>query len=634
MPTTKREKRDRAVAELLSSETDYVSDLKLLVDVFLLPLEKWAKDLKAQKESDVSPGGDISADHWAADFTQQDCNNIFGNILQLAHFNRQFLHDLQKAHGGPFETGGVGAISPVSSEGWWRKVTAGREGMEIDSGHGDPFKARSRHGSEKGPRQMLEVFLKSAPFLKMYSEYVNNFDSAQDTLTRLETDNLSFNAFLTACEKQKPCRGLHLRDFLILPLQRIPRYRMLLETILENTEVESTMHSKVEQSLSTMGGIASKIDNDVSLQQRKNKVFELQQEFGGADFVTASRLFVREGDLSKVAKNGVEKLHFVLFNDLLVYGQAKRKRRGALMSRGGSGREQLYHHRRGINLAKCFIVDAPSYGDRCYSFLGETGMLVVSEEKAFMLMATSAVEKDGWLQAMRRCMRELNNNSHFNSNGQVRAERLADKSGDLLSIQLQHDEKGEPHRLTSSGDRWSGSPDRWSLTPARSPLSTSAPRSVWVPGKPRLGSRRTSPTNSANLRLVYFSLPAWAGVRASCGCLSHTELVVWVSSNMSDPAIGLGFAGGRSASYGGACFCSARHQSGGAPQPSGDSDIPTKMSIVVAIDAREKMGLRVRDVHPECGGGVVVVGFQRSAAGKKAGVLQGDRITQVDGASV
>lgn len=58
------------------------------------------------------------------------------------------------------------------------------------------------------------------------------------------------------------------------------------------------------------------------------------------------------------------------------------------------------------------------------------------------------------------------------------------------------------------------------------------------------------------------------------------------------------------------------------------------MSIVVVIEAREKMGLRVRDVHPECGGGVVVVGFQRSAAGKKAGVLQGDRITQVDGAFI
>lgn len=54
-----------------SSRVPLLSSRQLLVDVFLLPLEKWAKDLKAQQESDISPAGDISADGWAADFTQQ-----------------------------------------------------------------------------------------------------------------------------------------------------------------------------------------------------------------------------------------------------------------------------------------------------------------------------------------------------------------------------------------------------------------------------------------------------------------------------------------------------------------------------------------------------------------------------------
>lgn len=45
----------------------------------------------------------------------------------------------------------------------------------------------------------------------------------------------------------------------------------MLETILQHTHIESTMHSKVEESLSTMGGIASKINADMSLQQQKNK---------------------------------------------------------------------------------------------------------------------------------------------------------------------------------------------------------------------------------------------------------------------------------------------------------------------------------------------------------------------------
>lgn len=72
------------------------------------------------------------------------------------------------------------------------------------------------------------------------------------------------------------------------------------------------------------------------------------------------------------------------------------------------------------------------------------------------------------------------------------------------------------------------SPNRWSLTSAHSVLAASAPRSAWVPGS--TGSHKAS-----SLRLVDFSLPAWAGVRASCGCLSHTELS-WGKGALALPA--------------------------------------------------------------------------------------------------
>lgn len=54
-------------------------------------------------------------------------------------------------------------------------------------------------------------------------------------------------------------------------------------------------------------------------------------------------------------------------------------------------------------------------------------------------------------------------------------------------------------------------------------------------------------------------------------------------------------------------------------------------SCVVSMKPPGKLGLRLRDVHPGCGGGVVVLGFESKSAGKKAGMKQGDRITDVDG---
>ncbi|CAM9782180.1 unnamed protein product [Pylaiella littoralis] len=658
VPMTKQARRDCAIAELLNSEADYVSDLKLLVDVFLLPLERWAKDLEAERElvydySRMSDSG--SPEQWAPDFTQADCDKIFANTLQLTRFHRQFLLDLSKAHGGSFVQDKVGFISPVSNGDDWRKVTtAGRDSLRVvdndmDRDNVDPF---VQSAQDSGLRQMLEVFLKSAPFLKMYTEYVNNFDAARERLATLERENLSFSAFLTACEKQKPCRGLRLRDFLVLPVQRIPRYRLLLEAILQHTAAESSVHSKAEESLSTMGGIASRIDADVSLQQQKNKVYRVQQEFGGASFVTASRLFIREGDLFKVARNGVEKLHFVLFNDLLVYGQAKRRR--GLLGRG-SAREQLYHHRRDINLSKCFVVDAPSYGNRCSSFLGETGMLVVSEEKSFMVMASTAIEKDGWLQAIRLCMRELST--------KVEARERVYSSSNSKVLDEGAPSRQQQQQLLSNLTHGS-SPSRWSLTSAHSVLAASAPRSAWVLGS--TGSHKAS-----SLRLVDFCLPSWAGVRTSCGCLSHTELI-WGKGGLalagdgadldleSRPETSLATVSGGAGEAAGAAsgVCGGRGSSParighrnlnddalygqqqqhrlseGALQASSETDSPRKVSLLIAMKPSEPMGLRLRDLHPECGGGVVVVGFQRSAAGKRSGVKQGDRITEVNGFSV
>lgn len=53
----------------------------------------------------------------------------------------------------------------------------------------------------------------------MYSVYVNNFDRARERLSKLERENPAVAAFLTACERQRHCRGLRLRDFLIQPVQ-------------------------------------------------------------------------------------------------------------------------------------------------------------------------------------------------------------------------------------------------------------------------------------------------------------------------------------------------------------------------------------------------------------------------------
>lgn len=121
---------------------------------------------------------------WGDDTT--DCTQIFANAKQLANFNRQFLVDLRKAYGGPRTLAlEEGLVSPVfrDSGDWGGRRLLGADDQQhyvastALSTYGriaadnklddDPFKAPTAADADKGPRQMLEVFLKSAPFLKV-----------------------------------------------------------------------------------------------------------------------------------------------------------------------------------------------------------------------------------------------------------------------------------------------------------------------------------------------------------------------------------------------------------------------------------------------------------------------------------
>lgn len=78
------------------------------------------------------------------------------------------------------------------------------------------------------------------------------------------------------------------------------------------------------------------------------------------------------------------------------------------------------------------------------------------------------------------------------------------------TLAQEYDDEGPRSPVSSLGRS-----SRWSIGSGNGPPAASAPRSVWVPGK----------DGQKNMRLVDFSLPPWAGIRTSCGCLSHTELV-------------------------------------------------------------------------------------------------------------
>jgi RhoGEF domain len=158
-----------------------VHALQVLTEVFLEPLRGWCIDLKAECDESDASGEPPSF----PECSPPDLACIFSNIEQLVGFNKRFLADLEAAAATPSASG------------------------------------------DEATAAVVEVFLKAAPFFKMFSVYVNNFEKARTGLGKVRA-RVRTNSFLRACEHQLVCNGHTLNDFLIQPIQRIPRYRWVL----------------------------------------------------------------------------------------------------------------------------------------------------------------------------------------------------------------------------------------------------------------------------------------------------------------------------------------------------------------------------------------------------------------------
>jgi hypothetical protein len=81
------------------------------------------------------------------------------------------------------------------------------------------------------------VFVQHSAFIRMYSAYVNSVDAAMAEMEKWKTHKAK-KAWRQLCDdarKNPKHTQLHLQGYLLLPVQRIPRYKMLLEQLLEKT---------------------------------------------------------------------------------------------------------------------------------------------------------------------------------------------------------------------------------------------------------------------------------------------------------------------------------------------------------------------------------------------------------------
>ncbi|XP_039072409.1 FYVE, RhoGEF and PH domain-containing protein 3 isoform X7 [Hyaena hyaena] len=185
-----------------------------------------------------------------------------------------------------------------------------------------------------------DILQKLAPFLKMYGEYVKNFDRAVELVSTWTQRSPLFKEVVQGIQKQEVCGNLTLQHHMLEPVQRVPRYELLLKDYLKRLPGDAPDRKDAERSLELISTAANHSNAAIRKMEKMHKLLEVYERLGGEeDIVNPANELIKEGHILKLsAKNGTaQDRQLFLFNSMILYCVPKLR----LMGQKFSVREKM-----------------------------------------------------------------------------------------------------------------------------------------------------------------------------------------------------------------------------------------------------------------------------------------------------
>lgn len=168
-----------------------------------------------------------------------------------------------------------------------------------------------------------DIFLEVMPFFVSYVDYVNNYPTALETLNGLHS-NERFQAFLDRVEKERP--DLYLPSVIVSPVQRIPRYILLLSDLLKHTDPEHPDYAHLEKAAEKILEIGNHINEAKRVNENSAKMsfIQLSIKRNAVQVFVPGRSYVSEMSIGIVKKMGmVPRIGITyLFSDSVLVGRS------------------------------------------------------------------------------------------------------------------------------------------------------------------------------------------------------------------------------------------------------------------------------------------------------------------------
>ncbi|XP_029909445.1 FYVE, RhoGEF and PH domain-containing protein 6-like [Myripristis murdjan] len=228
--------------------------------------------------------------------------------------------------------------------------------------------------------QLADIFVKKGPYLKMYSTYIREFDKNAALLEEQSKRNPAFAGVVREFEASPRCANLALKHYLLKPVQRIPQYQLLLTDYLKNLPPDSVDYKDTQAALGIVKEVANHANDIMKHGDNFQKLIQVQCSLNGHhQIVQPGRVFLKEGILMKLSRKVMQPRMFFLLNDTLLYTtpvQLGQYKLNNMLSLAG------------------MKVSKPS--QEAY----QNELNIESVERSFILSASSATERDEWLEAI------------------------------------------------------------------------------------------------------------------------------------------------------------------------------------------------------------------------------------------
>ncbi|KAK7902001.1 hypothetical protein WMY93_018770 [Mugilogobius chulae] len=164
------------------------------------------------------------------------------------------------------------------------------------------------------------VLLQHAPFMRMYADYVRNFDQSLDLVRTWTERSSAFRNIIREIQSMEQCGSLTLQHHMLEPVQRLPRYELLLRDYLKKLPEDHPDFQPAQKSLQTISMATVHSNSAIQKAEGMRKLLEVYEMVGEEEVVNPTNELLKEGRLVKLAARNTSAMErrLFLFNNFLL----------------------------------------------------------------------------------------------------------------------------------------------------------------------------------------------------------------------------------------------------------------------------------------------------------------------------